>query len=672
MSEKNIALKLTDVEFRRRKRVILTKVNLEINKGEKWVLFGPNGIGKSSLVQMMSTRGFPSEGTVDILGNRLGKVDVFSYRNRIGLSSAELSRAFPPQEDPLDAIVTALTATTGRWRDTYTDEDYAKARSLMREFGIEYLEGKMMFKLSEGERTRVLICRALMADPDLLILDEPTTGLDLGGREIALRALSRVGAEQSDRAVVLVTHRLEEIPQGFDHVAIMGRITGSEADADADNVAGNDPAPGTLVYTGDLEHGFTSARLSEVFGLKLEVTHANGRWNAYALELTLCIAETCCSMNSARQASLDRAVAMMKSILGMKERLMRRGPLMAGEKVQFTDRRSNKITDQLVPGGVTQTSHGIILHDDVIGQLEGSVVVTVSAKRETQINQDHPERDANKPWKGTRAIGGWQFAVMRPRLADYVLSMPRGAQIMYPKDIAQVIQLGDIRSGMNVLESGAGSGAMSINLLDAVSESGRLTTIEMRSEFARVAEANATVYFGGRPAWWDLKTGDFDSVAAALPEHSFDRIMLDMLDPWNRLEQAYRVIAPGGVLVAYVTTTTQLSRMAEALREAGCWTEPDIQETLERDWKAQGLAIRPDHQMIGHTGFLMVSRAMAPGFQALRKRDRATKDTTTDIDSLSAEERAEQLEDLELRDISDRKLRKVLRDLDAQVEAIGD
>ena len=127
MPEQNIALELADVEFRRRGRVILTKVNLKINKGEKWVLFGPNGIGKSSLVQMMSTRGFPSEGTVDILGNRLGKVDVFSYRNRIGLSSAELSRAFPPQEDPLDAIVTALTATTGRWRDTYTDEDYASA-----------------------------------------------------------------------------------------------------------------------------------------------------------------------------------------------------------------------------------------------------------------------------------------------------------------------------------------------------------------------------------------------------------------------------------------------------------------------------------------------------------------------------------------------------------------
>ena len=145
----------------------------------------------------------------------------------------------------------------------------------------------------------------------------------------------------------------------------------------------------------------------------------------------------------------------------------RRGPIVAGEKVQFTDRKGKKITDQLTAGGVTQTEHGIILHDDVIGRTEGVVVTTVTAKREAQVNADHPERDRNKPWKATRAIGGWQYAVMRPRLADYVLSMPRGAQIMYPKDIAQVIQLGDIRSGLNVLESGAGSGAMSVNLLDA-------------------------------------------------------------------------------------------------------------------------------------------------------------------------------------------------------------
>lgn len=276
------ALTLRGVEFRRRRRVILTKVDLDVKRGEKWVLFGPNGIGKSSLVAMMATRGHPSEGTVDIIGNRLGKVDVFSYRNRIGLSSAELARAFPGDEDPIDAVVTATKAVTGRWRDTYTDEEYARARALMARFGISYLEGKQMFKLSEGERTRVLICRALMAEPELLILDEPTTGLDLGGRELVLRALADMGQEDPDRTVILVTHRLEEIPAGFDHVAIMGRITGSEADAYADNVAGNDPAPGTIIYAGDLEHGFTEERLGSIFGLDLTVTHDHGRWAAFA------------------------------------------------------------------------------------------------------------------------------------------------------------------------------------------------------------------------------------------------------------------------------------------------------------------------------------------------------------------------------------------------------
>ena len=373
---------------------------------------------------------------------------------------------------------------------------------------------------------------------------------------------------------------------------------------------------------------------------------------------------------------------------------MGRGPLEAGEKVQFTDRRGRKITEQLVPGGVTQTDHGLILHDEVIGRTEGIVVTTVSARRSAAGTADaadgaatgqgtpaqdvptqgtpagEPHGHGSKPWKAARAIGGWQFAVMRPRLADYVLSMPRGAQIMYPKDIAQVIQLGDVRCGMRVLESGAGSGAMSLNLLDAVGPSGSLTTIELRADFARVAEANATVWYGRRPEWWDLEVGDFDTVAATLPEHSYDRIVLDMLDPWNRLDQAFRVIAPGGVLVCYVTTVTQLSRLAEALRDAGTWTEPDIQETLERSWKAQGLAVRPDHQMIGHTGFLVISRAMADGFHALRKRDRATKDTVTDVDELTPEERTERLEDLELRDISDRKLRKVLRDLDRQVSRL--
>ncbi|WP_019261105.1 tRNA (adenine-N1)-methyltransferase [Gardnerella greenwoodii] len=345
----------------------------------------------------------------------------------------------------------------------------------------------------------------------------------------------------------------------------------------------------------------------------------------------------------------------------------RSGVLRVGEKIQFTDRKGKRITAQLVAGGVTQTEHGLICHDDVIGQSEGVVITTVSAKRESSKTILDPSKSSNKPWKAARAIGGWDYVVMRPRMVDYVLSMPRGAQIMYPKDIAQVIALGDIRSGMRVLESGAGSGAMSLSLLDAVGESGKLTTIELRPDFARIAESNATLYYGKRPEWWNLLTGDFDSVAKTLDAHSVDRIMLDMLDPWNRLEQAHRVIVPGGVLIAYVTTTTQMSRMAEALRESGVWTEPEIQETLERTWKAQGLAVRPDHAMIGHTGFLIVSRAMAEGFSALKKREHGTKDTVSDIDDMTAEERAEQLEDLSLRDISDRKLRKVLRDLDVQL-----
>ena len=348
----------------------------------------------------------------------------------------------------------------------------------------------------------------------------------------------------------------------------------------------------------------------------------------------------------------------------------RSGVLRVGEKIQFTDRKGKRITAQLVAGGVTQTEHGLICHDDVIGQSEGVVITTVSAKRESSKTILDPSKSSNKPWKAARAIGGWDYVVMRPRMVDYVLSMPRGAQIMYPKDIAQVIALGDIRSGMRVLESGAGSGAMSLSLLDAVGESGKLTTIELRPDFARIAESNATLYYGKRPEWWNLLTGDFDSVAKTLDAHSVDRIMLDMLDPWNRLEQAHRVIVPGGVLIAYVTTTTQMSRMAEALRESGMWTEPEIQETLERTWKAQGLAVRPDHAMIGHTGFLIVSRAMAEGFSALRKREHGTKDTVSDIDDMTAEERAEQLEDLSLRDISDRKLRKVLRDLDVQLSQL--
>ncbi|MCI1936135.1 MAG: ATP-binding cassette domain-containing protein [Bifidobacteriaceae bacterium] len=273
--ESTPAIDVKNIEFRRNRRVILSDVNLRIEPGERWVIFGPNGIGKSTLVSMMAARLFPSKGTIDILGNRLGRVDVFSLRPLIGLASEELAKLFPPREDPLDAVVTAGTGVTGRWRDTYTQEQTDKARGLLERFGVGYLEGKQMWQLSAGETSRVLIARALMNDPKLLILDEPTTGLDLGAREQVISTLNEIGMEDSSRAAVLVTHRLEEIPQGFGNIALLGRT-----DSNPDR-AGRNPAPGTVVFRGPIEDGLTDEWLRALFGMDLHVSHIAGRWNAF-------------------------------------------------------------------------------------------------------------------------------------------------------------------------------------------------------------------------------------------------------------------------------------------------------------------------------------------------------------------------------------------------------
>ncbi|MBQ5557626.1 MAG: tRNA (adenine-N1)-methyltransferase [Aeriscardovia sp.] len=323
-------------------------------------------------------------------------------------------------------------------------------------------------------------------------------------------------------------------------------------------------------------------------------------------------------------------------------------PFRAGEKAQLTDRKGKKITIQLRTGETTQTDHGLVRHDDVIGSVPGEVITTVSALRHSLGSTSAAQR----------RTGGWQFVVLRPRLMDYQLSMPRGAQIMYPKDIAQALMYGDVRRGMRVLESGGGSGAMSLALVDTVGPKGSVTTIEKRADFADICRGNVEMYYGFLPRWWECVTDDFDHVASLMSAHSVDRILFDLLDPWNRLDEAWRVLAPGGIMVAYVTTVTQMSKVCETLRSSRRWTVPEIIEDIERSWKSEGLSVRPNHQMIGHTGFIVTSRTMAEGFPALTAHTHGSKDMYVDIDCPG------ELKNLELRgDLSDRKIRKTLREL---------
>jgi tRNA (adenine57-N1/adenine58-N1)-methyltransferase catalytic subunit len=260
------------------------------------------------------------------------------------------------------------------------------------------------------------------------------------------------------------------------------------------------------------------------------------------------------------------------------------GPFAVGDRVQLTDAKGRHYTMLLSPGTEFHTHRGAIAHDSVIGLPEGSVV---------------------------KSTNGDPFLVLRPLLVDYVMSMPRGAQVVYPKDAAQIVYEGDIFPGARVLEAGAGSGALTCSLLRAVGPDGQVISYEVRADHAEHARRNVEAFSGGVPDNWRLIVSDVAD--CDLDAGCVDRVVLDMLAPWDVLDAVARVLVAGGVLMIYLATVTQLSKTVEALREQQCWTEPRAWETLQRGWNVVGLAVRPQHNMRGHTAFLVCARRLAPG-----------------------------------------------------------
>lgn len=281
----------------------------------------------------------------------------------------------------------------------------------------------------------------------------------------------------------------------------------------------------------------------------------------------------------------------------------RRGPFVAGDIVQLTDPKGRMHTITLRSGGAFHTHRGQIDHDELLGQAEGSVV---------------------------SATSGTAYLALRPLLADFTLSMKRGATIVYPKDAAQIVAHADIFPGARVLEAGAGSGALSCWLLRAVGERGLVHSHERRADFAEIARHNVERYFGHPHPAWRLTVGDLAETAEVGDEDagSVDRAVLDMLAPWECLDTVARLLVPGGLICVYVATTTQISSTVEALRADGRFFEPQTWETMVRTWHVEGLAVRPDHRMIGHTGFLITARRLAEGTSAPERRRRPAKGVT--------------------------------------------
>jgi iron complex transport system ATP-binding protein len=255
-------VRLRGVGIRRGSSMLLRDVSWTLHDDERWVVIGPNGAGKTTLLQVTAAQLFPTEGTADVLGERLGATDVFELRPRIGLASAALADRVPPGEKVIDLVLTASYAIVGRWKEEYDSLDVTRAVELLDALGCAHLIRRRFATLSEGERKRVQIARALMPDPELLLLDEPAAGLDLGGREDLLRRLTTLARDPKAPMMVLVTHHVEEVPDGFTHAMLLRR--------------------GSVLAAGPIEDVFTPRNLSRCFGVQLEIEHRQSRWTARA------------------------------------------------------------------------------------------------------------------------------------------------------------------------------------------------------------------------------------------------------------------------------------------------------------------------------------------------------------------------------------------------------
>lgn len=319
---------------------------------------------------------------------------------------------------------------------------------------------------------------------------------------------------------------------------------------------------------------------------------------------------------------------------------LRRGPFAEGERVQLTDPKGKLHTITLAAGKEFHTHRGWLLHSDLIGAPDGSTL---------------------------KNTAGVEYLAVRPLLCDYVLSMPRGAAVVYPKDAAQIVAMADIFPGARVVEAGVGSGALSMSLLRAVGDFGHLHSFERREEFADIARGNVEGFFGGPHPAWRITVGDLvETLPTAVEPATIDRVVLDMLAPWECLDVVADVLAPGGVLICYVATVTQLSRVAEAARDHGGFTEPSAWESLVRGWHLEGLAVRPEHRMHGHTGFLISTRRLAPGVTPPLRKRRPAKGANADGVSAEGSELPSgdwTPEDIGEHTTSEKKIRRVRRSL---------